>query len=76
MVGEPERTWKAVWSQNSVESTATRLRLDYRKIVIRFLVWFRDVPPFRNIQICSGVHPIPYSLNNWVSLPAVKVATA
>jgi len=76
MVGEPERTWKAVWSQDSVVSTATRLRLGYRKIVIRFLVRVRGFPLFQTIQICSGVHPIPYSIDNWVSLPAVKVATA
>jgi hypothetical protein len=69
-------TWKAVWSQDSVVSTARRLRLDYRKLVIRFLVWVRDFTLFQKIQICFGVHPTLYSIDNWVSLSAVKVATA
>jgi hypothetical protein len=74
MVGEPERMWKAIWSQHSIVGTAARLKLEYRKIVIRFLVWVRDFPLLQNIQICAGVHPAPYSIDNLASFPPVKVA--
>jgi hypothetical protein len=76
MVGDREMMWKAVWSQESVVSTARRLRLEYRKLVVRFMVWVRDFTLFQNIQICFGVHPTLYSTDNWVYLSAVKVATA